>query len=149
MRFLKWWVIVCIIGIGLFFFVYYGGIEYVNNADFTKLSFVIFALFLYGSVLVGIRTRKGGGVGLAKYFSSVMPRLGMVGTVLGFIKMLSVCFIDLDIQNPQKMQQALSIMSEGMSTALLTTAAGLIFSILLNVQIFNYEYKREYNSSVS
>ena len=68
-----------------------------------------------------------------------MTKLGMTGTVIGFISMLSICLKNVDVQNTLSMQVILSEMTTGMSTALVTTAAGLIFSLLLHIQIFNYD----------
>jgi len=143
-RFLQWWLLICLCGLGLFFFGWNGGISYVYKADFTKITFVISALFIYGSLLVGARTKKGnGGVGLAKFFSRLMPMLGMFGTVIGFIWMLKVSPFE-STGDIQAMKCVFSDMFHGMSTALVTTAVGLAGSLLLKVQIFNYEYKKEY-----
>ena len=143
-RFLQWWLLICLCGLGLFFFGYNGGISYVYKADFTKITVIIFALFIYGSILVGIRTKNGnGGVGMAKFFSRIMPMLGMFGTVIGFIWMLKVSPFE-STGDVNAMKCVFTDMFRGMSTALVTTAAGLAGSLILKVQIFNYEYRKEY-----
>lgn len=67
------------------------------------------------------------------FVSDVMLKLGLLGTIIGFIFMLgSVANIaDFDVSNMQKILQH---MSNGMGTALYTTLAGLICSILSAMQ---------------
>lgn len=138
--FLRWWLIVCCTCVGVAFFVIYGGVNYVNEADFTKISFAIFIGFVYFSIRVGICTYKGyGDLSVARFAAGVFIKLGMTGTVLGFIYMLSTCFANINTQNIVAMQSVLSQMATGMSTALVTTATGLICNIILNLQIFNFE----------
>jgi len=62
-----------------------------------------------------------------------------LGTVIGFILMLSTCLSNVSFQNAQSMQGVIGSMSSGMSTALVTTAAGLICSLILQLQIFNFD----------
>ena len=67
------------------------------------------------------------------FASDIMLKMGLLGTIIGFILMLgSVANItDFDITT---MQKILKHMSEGMATALYTTLAGLIGSILSAMQ---------------
>lgn len=67
------------------------------------------------------------------FVSDMMLKLGLLGTIIGFIFMLaSVANIaDFDVSNMQKILQH---MSTGMGTALYTTLAGLICSILSAIQ---------------
>jgi len=69
----------------------------------------------------------------------VMTKIGMLGTVIGFILMLSTCLTGVSFQNAQSMQGVIGSMTSGMSTALVTTAAGLICSLILQLQLFNYD----------
>jgi flagellar motor component MotA len=65
--------------------------------------------------------------------------LGMVGTVTGFLYMLGTAFENIDIEEARTLQNALSSMAKGMSTALYTTLTGLIASLIIKVQLVNYE----------
>lgn len=67
------------------------------------------------------------------FIADVLLKLGLLGTIIGFIFMLgSVANIaDFDVST---MQEVLKHMSNGMGTALYTTLAGLICSILGAVQ---------------
>ena len=67
------------------------------------------------------------------FMSDIMLKLGLLGTIIGFIFMLgSVADIaDFDVST---MQQVLRHMSTGMGTALYTTLSGLICSMLTAMQ---------------
>ena len=145
--FLRWWVIVAGVITGLGFLVVYDCINYINNSDVTKLSFVIFALFVHSTIQVGISTYKRdkkqyyheSNLNVPRFMVGVMTKLGMLGTVIGFILMLSTCLGNVNFQNVQSMQSVISNMTTGMSTALVTTASGLICSLILQLQIFNFD----------
>ena len=62
----------------------------------------------------------------------------MIGTVAGFIFMLSTAFATVDVSNVNSLQNVLTKMSAGMGTALYTTAAGLVASAFLKLQYFNF-----------
>jgi len=145
--FLRWWVIVAGVITGLGFLVVYDCINYINNSDVTKLSFVIFALFIHSTIQVGISTYKRdkkhyyheSNLNVPRFMVGVMTKLGMLGTVIGFILMLSTCLGNVNFQNVQSIQAVIGNMTSGMSTALVTTASGLICSLILHLQLFNYD----------
>ena len=145
--FLRWWIIVAGVITGIGFMIVYDCINYVNNSDVTKLSFVIFALFVYSTVRVGMSTYRRdkniydthSDLSVPRFMVSVLKLIGMLGTVIGFILMLSTCLGSVNFQNVQSMQTVISSMTTGMSTALVTTAAGLVCSLILELQIFNFD----------
>jgi biopolymer transport protein ExbB/TolQ len=67
------------------------------------------------------------------FIADIMVKLGLLGTIVGFIFMLGSVTetTNLDINT---MQRILKEMSRGMGTALYTTLAGLTGSVLLTVQ---------------
>ena len=72
-----------------------------------------------------------------------MLTLGMIGTVAGFIMMLSKGFSGIDIQNTQTMMGLIGQVASGMATALYTTLVGLICSMFTKVQYFNLSHSLE------
>jgi small-conductance mechanosensitive channel len=72
------------------------------------------------------------------FFSDIVLSVGMVGTVVGFIMMLTG-FADLNFENTEEVQALISKLGYGMSTALSTTLVGLISSIILKLQFFLLE----------
>ena len=69
--------------------------------------------------------------------------IGMIGTVVGFIYMLYSIFMEINFGESSELVQSLKEMSNGMSTALLTTLVGLISSILIKFQLILVKTYRE------
>ena len=67
--------------------------------------------------------------------SDILLKLGLTGTVVGFILML-LPIGDMKDFDPQKIHPLLSSMSGGMAVALYTTLSGLITSTILKFQYF-------------
>ena len=65
----------------------------------------------------------------------VLLKLGLTGTVIGFILML-LPIGEIEDFDPKVLQQLLSTMSGGMAVALYTTLTGLVTSMLLKFQYF-------------
>ncbi len=66
-------------------------------------------------------------------------KLGLIGTVIGFIIMLSA-ITDINGFDFTMMKEMLQNMSKGMEVALYTTLSGLVSSILLTIQYSYLEY---------
>ena len=143
---LKWWLIFCITLLGLSVCVYFNIHKDLYAADVTRLSFFIISIFICTSVWIGSKTYK---VGIRQdydqksdvgwFVSESCLALGMVGTVTGFLIMLGTAFENVDVSNAATLQQALSDMALGMSTALWTTLVGLVSSLIIKVQLVNLE----------
>ena len=69
------------------------------------------------------------------FISDLLLRLGLVGTVIGFILMLSP-IAEMESFESNNIRNLLTAMSSGMAVALFTTLTGLITSTLLKVQYF-------------
>ena len=142
--FLKWWLCVCLIAVGVVLMGIYGMFDRINQADITKISFAIFVLFCIFSIKLGVLTFKIDKtdrcqITTIEWFAEKFITLGMIGTVIGFLYTLNTVFCKIDVSNVNSMQSAISNMAQGMGTALYTTAAGLICSFLLKLQIYNLD----------
>ena len=116
------------------------------ESDATKISFIILGIFLFSSVWVGKITYAGeGNQNVGWFIAESLLGLGMIGTVTGFLLMLGTVFQKIDVSNSETLQNALSQMAMGMSTALYTTLIGLICSLILKIQLVNYETAYDYN----
>jgi len=139
--FMVWWLFIVIIAIAFGVAANFGGIEYLIEADITKLSFVIIGIFTLSSIGIGIQSyKKTHQYDLPWFMAETCMSIGMVGTLIGFILMLAGSLGDIDPGNVEAMKVVIADMAKGMSTALVTTLAGLISNILLKLQIVSQEY---------
>ena len=149
---LRWYTGVAIAIAGLEVAFFKGYLSDVYDNDVTKISVAIFSILLW-------QTYRTGKI-LFKTYQSVIPEdaiasckdeiesgwfwsdnvlsLGMIGTVIGFMTMLSG-FITLDITDPESVQSIIAQLGSGMATALTTTLVGLIASVLIKIQFFMIE----------
>jgi hypothetical protein len=132
--------------------------EILWQADQTKITFLILALFTGITILCGresyllsksitnnetISKETQNRYDTGWFSSEICLTLGLIGTVSGFILMLSGAFSDLNLADPSSVQKSLSNMSLGMSTALYTTLVGLICSLTLKIQLVNVENENQ------
>jgi len=141
--FLKWLITISLIGFGFALAALTGLFHTINAADITKLSFVILGIFFVYSIRIGAtayRATYGDLTGRERLLKSVdfivrlLVNIGMVGTVIGFIYLLSISLKGLEAATSANFRYALQSMGVGMGTALWTTACGLSCSILLSIQ---------------
>jgi hypothetical protein len=152
--FLKWWLFFTIMAVAAIYATSMGLVRVVWENDATKLSFLLLGVLTFMSVWCGHKTWKMSKIiddkepkrGLVEHIehltevgwftSDLCLTIGMVGTVIGFITMLSG-FTDLDVSKIDTVQALIKELGIGMSTSLYTTLAGLICSLLLKIQYFN------------
>ena len=143
---LKWWLISCLTMLGIGICIYFDLHINLYESDITKISFLILLVFVCTSIWIGNKTylvdrlddyNQRADVGWVIAESCLA--LGMVGTVTGFLIMLGTAFENIDLSNTATLQQALSDMAMGMSTALYTTLIGLVCSLIIKVQLINLE----------
>ncbi len=143
---LKWWLIACLTMLGIGICVYFNLHINLYESDITKISYLIIIVFVCTSIWIGNKTylvdrledyNQRADVGW--FVAESCLALGMVGTVTGFLIMLGTAFSNIDVSNAATLQQALSDMAIGMSTALYTTLIGLVCSLIIKVQLVNLE----------
>ena len=149
--FLTWIFTLCLILYGLGFLLVSGMFQRINDGDVTKLSFCILAVFMLFTARVGkhqwVLYRKGNSEpeverlqrrqGSSWFVADLLFSVGLVGTVIGFIYMLYMMFGALEMGGvtPLALQAGMVGMGKGMSSALYTTAAGMICGIILRIQL--------------
>ena len=145
-KLLKWWLIFCLTLLGFGTLYYFNMHTLLYYADVTKLSFLIIIIFMFTSVWIGRKTYDleitsvtDDKIDVGWFIAESCLALGMVGTVTGFLYMLGTAFENIDITDATTLQDALASMAKGMSTALYTTLTGLIASLIIKVQLVNYE----------
>ena len=157
---LRWWLLFVLINIAIVVLILIGQIEAIYRLDFTKISFLILGLFYGFSIRQGViayKVSKLKEIDITHYehlnetgwfMANMLLNLGMIGTVFGFIYMLGTSFTGLQTMSIPGIQSALLKMSIGMSTALYTTAVGLVCSLLLRLQLFDFsQYLDKYENA--
>jgi len=86
-------------------------------------------------LLRSLADRLRGSNGFGAFASDTLMKLGLLGTIIGFIVMLAP-IAGLDATDRTMMKSSMGLMSDGMAIAMYTTLAGLVGSILLKVQYY-------------
>lgn len=140
-RFLIWWLLTVIQIIAVGIAVKFNGIDFLLDADKTYLSFAIVGIWVIASMLVGYTSLKQfSNFDTAWFLSEACISVGMIGTLIGFMYMLANSLTNVDPSNVDTMRVVIADMAQGMSTALVTTLCGLIFSLFIKVQITSQEH---------
>ncbi|HEV2159754.1 MotA/TolQ/ExbB proton channel family protein [Bradyrhizobium sp.] len=79
--------------------------------------------------------RLRGSNGFGAFVSDTLMKLGLLGTIIGFIIMLAP-IAGLDAADKVVMRSSMGLMSDGMAVAMYTTLAGLVGSILVRIQYY-------------
>ena len=86
-------------------------------------------------LLRSLADRLRGSNGFGSFASDTLMKLGLLGTIVGFIIMLAP-IATLDAADKVAMKSSMGLMSDGMAVAMYTTLAGLAGSILLKIQYY-------------
>jgi hypothetical protein len=86
-------------------------------------------------LLRSLADKLRGSNGFGAFASDTLMKLGLLGTVIGFIIMLAP-IAGLDASDRALMKSSMGLMSDGMAVAMYTTLAGLVGSILLKFQYY-------------
>ena len=86
-------------------------------------------------LLRSLADKLRGSNGFGAFASDTLMKLGLLGTIIGFIIMLAP-IAGLDASDRALMKSSMGLMSGGMAVAMYTTLAGLVGSILLKFQYY-------------
>ena len=86
-------------------------------------------------LLRSLADRLRGSNGFGGFASDTLMKLGLLGTIIGFIIMLAP-IATLDAADKVAMKSSMGLMSDGMAVAMYTTLAGLVGSILVKIQYY-------------
>jgi hypothetical protein len=85
-----------------------------------------------------LAARLRGSNAFGAFASDALMKLGLVGTIIGFIMMLAP-IAGLDTGDRGSIKSSMNLMSDGMAVAMYTTLAGLSASILVTIQYYMLE----------
>lgn len=142
-KFYTWWISILLMMTGFFWSWYFGLVTLIYQKDITYITSLITAIFVVMTIRVGYYAYKLTDYEFDKakirkfvndswFVSEQLLALGMFGTVIGLIHMLSVNFGDLMDSNNSI--TAIGTMFGGLGIALYTNAVGLVTSIILKFQ---------------
>jgi flagellar motor component MotA len=133
----NWWLIVTVmVAVAAASAVLFNTHQLFWKNDITYLSSGILLTWILATINIGVQIFKNQeSTEYSWFIADSFLTIGMIGTVIGFVYMLSTTFTSLDPTDVNSMKAAISTMAAGMGTALLTTLAGLISSLTLKVQL--------------
>lgn len=145
MVFWKWWttIVVCAVLIGIAE-TQIGISHYLLVQDGTKISILILTILLSCSLFVGYksyikqfknRVVTQSSVEPIWFFSDAVLSIGMVGTLVGFLIVLTTTFSNITDYSPEELKNIIGTLASGMGIALITSLTGLLSSILLKFQL--------------
>ena len=79
--------------------------------------------------------RCGDPTSSAPFASDALMKLGLLGTIIGFILMLAP-IAGLDAADRASVKSSMGLMSDGMAVAMYTTLTGLVGSVLVQTQYY-------------
>jgi hypothetical protein len=86
-------------------------------------------------LLRSLADKLRGSNGFGAFAGDTVMKLGLLGTIIGFIIMLAP-IAGLDAADRASMKSSMGLMSDGMAVAMYTTLAGLVGSILIRIQYY-------------
>jgi hypothetical protein len=86
-------------------------------------------------LLRGLADQLRGPNQLGSFASDALMKLGLLGTIIGFILMLAP-IAGLDSADRASVKSSMGLMSDGMAVAMYTTLSGLVGSILVQTQYY-------------
>jgi len=145
-EFFRWWLFICLLSIGAYFGIHFDIFSTIFDTDKTYLSSVILLLFTGTTLLTGYRTwlfnyrKTYTDTKLGWFCGEVMFALGMIGTLIGFVLVFGDALAHIDLEDQANKAKIIADMGIGISTAIYTTLAGLVGTVLLWIQLINLEY---------
>lgn len=143
---LRWWTMISVQALIFVAIAGFGYLTTIWGGDKSYLSSLIFVIYIVATALVGVwhltdtpSKNIDEKLKLGWFTAESLLALGMIGTVIGFLILLSTSFNSININDPMSLKATLGIMANGMGTSLYTTLAGLVCSLFLKGQLINLE----------
>ena len=148
-KFYMWWISVLLIGTGVFWANHYGFVHTILTTDTTHITTIISILFVTSNITLGYYSYKVNDATYSRerlvnildmnwFLAEIMMALGMLGTVIGLIHMLTS--ISTSGVDAAQIQDSLGSMWQSLGLALYTNAVGLVASIVLKLQVYFLSY---------
>lgn len=130
-NFWRWWTMLVlgfvVFGVGWY---RYDLVNEIITRDVTYMTVGMIGL----AVATSISTMGKSWTHWHEFVTDLMPRLGLTGTVIGFMMSLDASSVAENLETVDDVKQMVVVVLSGMSVALTTTLAGLVLQMWLDMQ---------------
>jgi flagellar motor component MotA len=142
-----WWITNLIVASGIFWAWHSGIIAKIWHDDVTMITSGLAVLYLLTTVMIGYiaytKDFTNKIVDACWFLSEQMLALGMLGTVIGFIYLLTSGITSASVTDPTSLAALLANMSVGLGIALYTNATGILSSLITKALLYAVTYDHE------
>lgn len=146
-QFYIWWVVNLAVATGVYWAWYTGIVATIWNDDVTMITSGLAAMYVLTTTLIGYvaytKDFTSKIVDACWFLSEQMLALGMLGTVIGFIYLLTTGISSASVTDPTSLATLLANMSVGLGIALYTNAVGIIGSLVTKGLLYAVTYDHE------
>lgn len=133
-RIWPWWLFVTATVVVALAAGWLGMFETILAFDTTMMSIGILAYYIPATAFIAVSWHRGWSQDARSYAVEIPEKLGFLGTVVGMIIAFYGFFGKVDFADPTVVKQLASDVASGVSTALFTTAVGIVVSLCLETQ---------------
>jgi hypothetical protein len=142
-----WWITNLAVASGVFWAWHQGIILKIWHDDVTMITSLLALLYVVTTSLIGYvaytKDYTSKLVDACWFLSEQMLALGMLGTVVGFIYLLSSGISSASVTDPSSLATLLASMSVGLGIALYTNAVGIIASLVSKMLLYAVTYEHD------
>lgn len=139
-----WWITNLAVATGVFWAWHSGIITKIWYDDVTMITSVLSLLYVVTTALIGYvaytKDFASKIVDACWFLSEQMLAIGMLGTVVGFIYLLSSGITSASVTDPTSLATLLANMSVGLGIALYTNAVGILASLVTKGLLYAVTY---------
>jgi hypothetical protein len=139
-----WWITNLAVATGVFWAWHNGIIAKIWYDDVTMITSILAILYLITTALIGYvaytKDYANKIVDACWFLSEQMLAIGMLGTVVGFIYLLSSGITSASVTDPTSLATLLANMSVGLGIALYTNAVGILASLITKGLLYAVTY---------
>lgn len=139
-----WWVTNLAVASGIFWAYHAGIVQKIWLDDVTMITSALAILYIITTALIGyisyVKDFTSKIVDACWFLSEQMLALGMLGTVIGFIYLLSSGITSASVTDPTSLATLLANMSVGLGIALYTNAVGILASLITKGLLYAVTY---------
>lgn len=139
-----WWLTNLVVATGVFWAYYHGIVHKIWADDVTMITSALAVLYVITTGLIGYvaytKDYASKLVDACWFLSEQMLALGMLGTVIGFIYLLSSGITSASVTDPTSLATLLANMSVGLGIALYTNAVGILASLISKTLLYVVTY---------